>query len=158
MTKVLIVDDEVLVRVGIKSSIAWQEYGFELVGEASNGIDALEIIREQNPDILITDIKMPKMDDIELLKELEKAGSPIQSVVLSFYNEFEYVREAMKHGAKDYILKLSMEPKELLEILLKIKENLMMNSQKPVSVGQELSVNLEELKNQFFHKLLNEVP
>jgi len=121
MIKVLIVDDEVLVRIGIKSCIKWENSGFEIVGEAENGIEALELVEKCKPDLVLTDIRMPKMDGLEFLKQLKEKQPDVKTIILSCYNEFSYVREAMKLGALDYVLKLSMQPEELLEILNKIK-------------------------------------
>lgn len=117
MYKVLVVDDEILARVGIKSIIPWNELGFEYVGECENGQKALEISREVKPDIIITDIKMPVMNGIELIRAVksEKIGSKF--IVLSSYDDFEYVKEAMQLGAEDYVLKLQMEPESLLKVL-----------------------------------------
>ena len=110
MYKVLIVDDEILARAGIKALIDWEKYGFSVIGEASNGQIAFEKIKEMKPDIVITDIKMPVMNGIDLIRATKKISQEISFIVLSAYNDFEYVKEAMKEGAKDYILKIQMEP------------------------------------------------
>ena len=70
MYRVLIVDDEIFVRMGLKASIDWEKYDFELIGEASNGVQALDIISKNTPDIVLTDIKMPVMDGVRLIKEI----------------------------------------------------------------------------------------
>ena len=101
MIKILIADDEPLVRAGIKAVIPWNDHGFDVIGEVSDGNEAYEKILALKPDILITDIKMPGMDGITLLKKLKQEKVSIQSVVLSCFDEFELVREAMKHSA-DY--------------------------------------------------------
>lgn len=124
MYKIIIVDDEVLVRIGIKSCIDWQKNGFEIVGEASNGIEALEKSLALKPDIVLTDIRMPKMDGLEFLSQLKEKLPEVKSIILSSYNEFEYVKAAMKIGTLDYILKLSMQPEELINILNGIKVEL----------------------------------
>jgi len=120
--KVVIVDDEMLIRVGIKSCIDWEEHGFEIAGQAGNGLKALEIIEATHPDIVMTDIKMPKMDGLELISEVRKRFPSIKIIVLSCYNEIDYVKKAIKLGAEDYILKLSLEPEILLEVLSKVKQ------------------------------------
>lgn len=122
MIKVVIVDDEMLIRVGIKSCIDWEEHGFEIAGQAGNGLKALEIIEATHPDIVMTDIKMPKMDGLELISEVRKRFPSIKIIVLSCYNEIDYVKKAIKLGAEDYILKLSLEPEILLEVLSKVKQ------------------------------------
>lgn len=150
MIKILITDDEPLVRAGIKSVIPWNKYGFEVIGEAWNGEDAYQKILELKPDILITDIKMPKMDGIALLKRLKIEHIPIQSLVLSCFDEFELVREAMKYGAHDYILKLSIDPEKLLEVLNEIKQTL---ATKDSPLSSNVNVNQDDLKYLFVNKL-----
>ena len=122
MIKVLIADDEPLVRAGIKTVLPWNMYGFDVIAEAADGKEAYEKILKLKPDILITDIKMPGMDGITLLKRLKQEKISIQSLVLSCFDEFELVREAMKYGAHDYIRKLSIDPAKLLEVLKEMKE------------------------------------
>ncbi|MFQ9705197.1 MAG: response regulator [Enterocloster clostridioformis] len=124
MIKILIADDEPLVRAGIKAVIPWNDHGFDVIGEVSDGNEAYEKILALKPDILITDIKMPGMDGITLLKKLKQEKVSIQSVVLSCFDEFELVREAMKYGARDYILKLSIDPAKILEVLGEIRQDL----------------------------------
>lgn len=124
MLKVLIVDDEMLVRVGIKSTIEWEKHGCTVVGEAANGEEALRKIEAFCPDILLTDIRMPKMDGLELLREIEKRGIQIKIIIMSCYNEFYLVREAMKLGASDYLLKLSFAEEELIEVLDRIRKKI----------------------------------
>jgi two-component system response regulator YesN len=125
MLKILIVDDEVLVRVGIKSVINWDDLNMELIGEASNGKEAWEMIAVKRPDIVLLDIIMPEMDGIELLKKIKEAGIHTKVLILSCHDEFAYVRQAMQLGAVDYILKLTIEPKEICEIMKKIADSIM---------------------------------
>jgi two-component system response regulator YesN len=113
----MIVDDEMLARVGIKTIIPWQENGMELVGEFDNGQKAFDMIGTLAPDIIITDIKMPVMDGIELIKATRKAGMRIKFIVLSAYDDFLLVKEAMGIGAYDYVLKLQMDADNLIRIL-----------------------------------------
>ncbi|MBC8079054.1 MAG: response regulator [Gorillibacterium sp.] len=124
MYKVLIADDEMLARVGIKSLISWQDYGFEVVAEAENGRKALEMANRFQPDLIITDIKMPIMDGIELFRELRKQGHPAKVVILSAYDDFPYVKEALKMGAEDYLIKLDMQPEHLTVILQRVSQAL----------------------------------
>ncbi len=105
MTKVLIVDDEKYVRLGIKSETDWALIGCEDVGEASNGVEALEVAEETRPDLVISDIRMPKMDGIELAEKLIEKYPGTKVVFLTAYNEFEYARQAIRIGVSDYILK-----------------------------------------------------
>jgi two-component system response regulator YesN len=115
--KVLIVDDEMVVRVGIKSIIDWNQNSFELVGEAANGVTALRMIERNPPDVVLTDIKMPEMDGLELIRRIKEAGYPTKIIVLSSYNDFDLVKQAMKLGASDYLLKMKMTKDSLEETL-----------------------------------------
>ena len=117
MVSILIVDDEPLIRRGIESMIAWEEMGCRLIGQAGNGEEGLLKIRKEAPDIVFTDIKMPKMDGISMMKETMKEDNPPVFVVLSSYNDFELVRSAMKIGAMDYLIKLNIEEEELTAVL-----------------------------------------
>ena len=124
MYKVLIVDDEMLARVGIKSLISWEQEGFVIVGEADNGERALAEIKRLQPDIIITDYKMPIMDGIQLLLRCKQERISAQFIVLSAYSDYEYVRSTLKNGAVDYLLKLELEPDSLLQALHKAAEQI----------------------------------
>lgn len=119
MYKVLLVDDEVLVRVGMKALLDWEAEGFKVVGEASNGEAALEQIKNLEPDIVLTDVKMPVMDGLELIQKARLCGFHCQFVVLSSYDDFKYVKQALMDHARDYLLKLELEPETLLAALKK---------------------------------------
>jgi len=117
LCNLLIVDDEMLIRQGIKHYIHWEREGFRIVGEASNGQEALERIEATKPHIVITDIVMPIMDGEELTRAIKSRYPDIEVVVLSSFGEFDYVRAAFQNGAVDYILKPKLETDELLEVL-----------------------------------------
>ena len=115
--KVLIVDDEAIVRIGLKSIINWAEEGFDCVLEAGNGVEALLLVQKEAPDLIITDIKMPEMNGLELIEALKENQNGASIIVLSSYDDFEFVRQAMKLGATDYILKLQMTEASLSETI-----------------------------------------
>ncbi len=115
MKRFIIVDDEVLVRVGLRSLLDWQEEGYELVGEASNGDEAFALVLEKKPDLVLTDLVMPLSDGFSLIDRVRAAELPVGLVVLSCHNDFDKVREAMRRGADDYIFKLTLDGEELLE-------------------------------------------
>lgn len=117
MCKVLIVDDEMLIRQGIINYIEWEKEGFYIVGEASNGKEALQMIAEFSPHIVITDIVMPIMDGIDLVREGKKAFPAIEFIVLSSFENFDYVRSTFQNGVADYILKPKLNGPELLRSL-----------------------------------------
>lgn len=117
--KVLIVDDELLVRQGMKHHLNWEQEGFELVGEASNGQEALAFIEHVHPHIIITDIVMPVMDGEELTRIVKNRYPEIEIIILSSFSEFDYVKSTFQSGVVDYILKPKLETEELLHVLKK---------------------------------------
>lgn len=117
-------DDEKVVKLAIKSMIKWGGSGFELAGTAGDGATALKMCERLMPDIIITDLKMPRMDGIELIKRLKAGGYDGEILVLSNYNDFELVKEAMKHGVHDYILKVTVESEDFMRMLGQMAEKL----------------------------------
>ena len=105
MYKVLIVDDEEIIRQGLRILIDWESIGLKLVAEATNGLEALECIEKYKPHILVTDVKMPGMNGIELIKTLHEKKVNIKTVIISGYSDFDFVKEALKYGVSDYVLK-----------------------------------------------------
>ena len=105
MIKVFLVEDEYAIREGIKKSVNWEQNGFELVGEAGDGEVAFPKIVRAKPDILITDIRMPFMDGLELSRLVKKELPNIKIVVLSGYDDFNYAKQAISIGVEEYILK-----------------------------------------------------
>lgn len=124
MYKILIVDDEVLVRVGIKSMLNWEAKGYTIIDEASNGFEALTKIEEQEPHIIFVDLIMKKMNGFELITAVKKNYPNIKIIVLSCYNDFQNVKEAMRLGADDYIFKLTVTSEELLTTLEGLKDQI----------------------------------
>ena len=115
--KVFLVDDEIVIREGIRESFPWEDTPYDLVGEAPDGEMALPMIRDTNPDIVITDIKMPFMDGLELCRVLKTQMPWIGIIVLSGYDEFEYARQCIQLGVREYLLKpiSSADLKEALD-------------------------------------------
>ncbi|MEK3737931.1 MULTISPECIES: response regulator transcription factor [Paenibacillus] len=123
MYKVLLVDDEELVVQGISSLIPWENNGFQLLEPAYNGVEALERFRREPADIVITDIRMPLMDGLSLIRELKEESPYTEYIVLSGYGEYDYTSKAMAQGVKHYLLKPSNETK-ILEVLHKVAAEL----------------------------------
>ena len=121
--KVFLADDEIVVREGIRESFPWDETPYTLVGEAPDGEMALPMIRDTNPDIVITDIKMPFMDGIELCRILRVQMPWIGIIVLSGYDEFEYARQCIQLGVREYLLK-PINAEDLREVLDKVSAQL----------------------------------
>ena len=105
MLKVVVVEDEELVRKGIVLTVDWAGAGCAVVGEAANGEEGLEVIRRYRPDLIVTDIRMPKLDGIEMLRRLREEGNRAHVVFLTAYSDFSYAQSALKLGAADYLLK-----------------------------------------------------
>lgn len=120
MIRVLIVDDDKLVRKGLISAMPWKAFGMEIVGEANNGENALKFIETHPIDLLITDLSMPVMSGIELMRVVREKYPLIQIVVLSLHQDFEYVQEALRLGAIDYIAKIQLEQEQFEEVLSRI--------------------------------------
>ena len=116
MTKVFLADDEIVIREGIRTSFPWSETDYQLVGEAPDGEIALSMIRDTKPDILITDIRMPFMDGLELCRIVRRQMPWIGIIILSGYDEFEYARQAIQLGVKEYMLK-PITAQELRQVL-----------------------------------------
>lgn len=118
--KLMIVDDEKLLRNGFKHMTDWDSKGIHIISEAINGQDALIKIQQNIPDIVLTDINMPVMNGIELTKRIKESYPNIIVIVLSGYDDYEYVRESMKYGASDYLLKASVDTDEIFDLLVNV--------------------------------------
>ena len=105
MLKVLIVDDEAVVRRGIVLGVDWASMGCVVVGEASNGEEGIAAAEQYSPNLIITDVRMPKMDGIAMMQELRRRGSRAHVIMLTAYSDFDYARSALQFGADDYLLK-----------------------------------------------------
>lgn len=121
--RVMLVDDEEEVRQAIIKKLDWETLGFEVVGAADNGEDALELVERLRPDVVMTDIKMPFMDGLTLSKKLKQISRDIKIIVFSGFDEFEYAKEAIKLEVEEYILK-PINAIELKAVFLRIKEKL----------------------------------
>ncbi|QMV43176.1 response regulator transcription factor [Cohnella cholangitidis] len=123
MQQVMIVEDDVMYRYAIRSSMEWEKEGFRICAEAINGKHALTLLQDCRPDIVITDINMPEMNGIDLIAELQEHHPFIKIIVLSSYDDFPFVKQALKSGAKDYLLKHELEPGELADLMKRLKED-----------------------------------
>lgn len=123
MLKVFLVEDESIVREGLRDNIPWEQYGYQFMGEASDGEMALPMIRKLQPDVLITDIKMPFMDGLSLSKIATQEIPGIKIIIISGYDEFEYARQAIRVGVEQYLLK-PITRNALQKVLLEIREKI----------------------------------
>lgn len=152
MYKVIIVDDEDLIRDGLRTFVKWNEMGFEVVGEADDGNKAFELIQKLNPHVVLTDIKMPCCTGIELMRKIKESQIEVDIVVLSGYDEFEYAKTALEVGAVDYLLK-PIKFDKLKEVFSKIREENDKKIQEKIKVRKAM----ELVKSQFFSKVLGGV-
>ncbi|NCB93101.1 MAG: response regulator [Clostridia bacterium] len=121
MMKVIIADDEPKVNLLLQKIVDWESLGFQIVGTANDGISALELIREEQPDLVLTDIRMPGCDGMELIRQAKEINPNVDFVVVSGYRQFEYARTALRYGVEDYLLK-PVKAEELTKILQTIRE------------------------------------
>lgn len=154
--KVFLVEDEVIIRNGIKKNIDWKKEGYEFVGEASDGELAYPMILKEKPDILITDIKMPFMDGLELSGLVKKELPDIKILILSGYDEFEYAKEAIRIGVTEYLLK-PISSGKLLEALRGVSKIIEQEREEKEFLKrymEEMKENIEHEKMKFFGRLI----
>ena len=120
MYSVLVVDDEIRQREAVIKSVNWEKAGFKVVGDAENGIEALELLEQLEPDLILTDIKMPLMTGLELARKAREIRPATKLVILSGYDDFEYAQEAFKYNVIRYLLK-PISASEISEEFVKIK-------------------------------------
>lgn len=149
MFKLIIVDDEIVIRKGLSNVIDWDEYGIEIVGLASNGKEALEMVVDKKPDIIISDIRMPEMDGLDLLKDIKELDMNIKSIVLSGYNDFEYVKTGIKYGIENYLLK-PIDKEELEQTI----DTVVQKIENEIKSSVEIKKNKIVIKNNIFNRLL----
>ncbi len=123
MFKVFLVEDEIVVREGIRNNINWEQYGFHFAGDASDGELALPLIRQIQPDLLITDIKMPFMDGLALIELIRKEIPKTKIVIISGYDDFSYAQQAISMGVEQYLLK-PIAKEKMVEILIELQKKM----------------------------------
>jgi two-component system response regulator YesN len=121
--RIVIADDEKMVRDGIVATLPWEKLCIQVAGIAPNGRVALQLVHEQRPHILLTDVCMPFMDGLELIKEVKKEFPTVKSIILSAYDEFDYARKAMQYGSLDYLIK-PIQADELTALLQRVASSI----------------------------------
>lgn len=163
MIKVLVVEDDKLVRKSFIQSFQWEKFDMEIVGDAKNGEKALEFMEKTPVDLLITDLAMPIMTGIELIRIVKKRYPSIFIVVLSLHQDFEYIQEAMRLEVLDYIAKVELDENNMDEILLRIQQRIATESEKqknePLDIGyillsHQMSNIIGVLKDELNTKLI----
>ena len=155
--KILLVDDEEEVRKSIIKKINWEEEGFLVVGDAENGVEALEKIENLNPDLVFTDIRMPYMDGLELINEINIRYPLIKSIIFSGFDDFDYAKEAIKMGVIEYVLK-PVSAIELTEILRKVHKTMddELNKKRDIErINRGYKASLPILREQFLNGLIH---
>lgn len=156
MYRILIVDDDNELRFVYRKMKVWKEQGFEIVAEASNGKEGLEKLKKEPFDVVITDIRMPVLDGIGMLRKMQEQQIFPYTILLSSYNEFEYARQALILGASDYVVK-PVKKDELEEALCRAKEALDASGEKEQLLEQIEKVFLEKgidyQNNAFLHEI-----
>lgn len=156
MIRVVIADDEVKVCQLIRGIIDWRSIDMEIVGVAHNGIEALELIETLQPDLIITDIRMPGYDGLEMIARGKQLKKDMDFIIISGYNHFEYAQSAIKYGVSDYLLK-PIKKSELLDTLNKMREKYRMRSEQLSNEEQlriRLQSDIDKLRTGFFSEIL----
>lgn len=125
MMNVMLVEDEMIIRTGMRAMVKWEENGFCLAAEAVNGQDGLEQLQNHSIDIAIVDINMPVMDGLTFIQKAKEQGYSGEFIILSSYDDFEFVKKAMVLGARDYIHKPTLTPDDVAETLNRVKEEIL---------------------------------
>ena len=153
MLKVLIVDDETPIREWIKFCIQKSPVSYEVIGLASNGQEALELFNEKSPDIIFTDIKMPLLDGMQLLQKVKKSKPSTEIIILTCHSDFEYARQAVKFGAKEYILKTEINEKIIFELLERASKSISDNYSRSDEELNSIHLKMEAfMRNFIFQK------
>jgi two-component system response regulator YesN len=120
MYRVMIVEDEILVRLGLRNAIRWDRFHMEVVADVANGLEAMNVYEQLKPNIIITDLKMPVMDGMELIARIRGHDHETKIIILSCIEDFDMVRQAIHYGVREYILKLTMTPADMEEVLERV--------------------------------------
>ena len=160
MFKVFLADDEIVVREGIRNNFPWHETEFQLVGEAPDGEMALSMLQDIKPDILITDIRMPFMDGLELCRALSATMPWMYIIIISGHDDFAYAKEAISIGVKEYLLK-PVSVQELRNVLTRIGEDIRAEKQQQANLRMyrnQMASSSELLKEKMLSDLISGVP
>jgi two-component system response regulator YesN len=156
MYKVIIVDDEAVVRIGLKNTINWNEHGFKLIGDYANGREAWEAVEQHKPELVISDISMPFMDGLELAGLISVQFPYIKMIILTGFDEFEYAQQAIRLKVTDFVLK-PITAQEIRKLLDRVREEMDEELKRHEDLGRlnsQLSQSLPLLKERFLERLV----
>lgn len=158
MYRVLLVDDDMIVRMFLKDMLHWEEFGFEIAGAARDGEEALALTQSLSPDLILTDISMPRLDGVELTRRLRASGYDGAIVALSCHDDFSFVKSAMQYGADDYLLKNHLSEDSLGEMLRAVRKKV---EQRRADASQQeqleslAQTGLQSLRRAFLTQILS---
>jgi len=158
MIKILFVDDDIEMLQGLVNIIRWEDYGFTIAGTAESGLDALNIISSTMPDVVMTDITMPVMDGLELIREAKKFKPDIKSIIISCHEEFNYAKEAIRLEADEYIIKHTLTEEELIRVINKLKAKMQVEweqSEYLYKAYREHSINKYVILEKFYTDVMD---
>ena len=158
MYRTLVADDDFLVRSYLKTLDSWEKAGYEIVDDAEDGEEAYGFLQKEKIDVLVTDLTMPVMDGIELIRKIREENRDIYIIVLSCHDDFEYVKEAMRLGADEYVLKNSLDEDSLYDTLEKsarLIEKRREKSQEQARTRKLIHLGSHALKYYFFNGLIS---
>lgn len=155
--KLIVVDDEDFIREGIAKGIEWSKWGFEVAGTAMNGKEAIELVEKYKPDVVLTDIRMPIMDGIQLINYLDETNNKADIVIVSGYSDIEYYRKALEYHVFEYILKpTKISDFEVAFRKLKVKyDDKMLKHRKFLEMQELLNESIPYMKQNFLSNLVN---
>lgn len=153
MFRVLVIDDDKLARKGLIALVPWEECGMHVVGDVSNGMSALEFLKENPADLAVVDISMPVLSGLDFIREGKRLYPGLQYVVLSFHESFKYVQEALRLGALDYISKLQLEQEDCSAVFARVGRLMQQRNEKQTeNAGNNLTLDetaFEALKEEW---------
>ncbi len=159
MFKVMIIDDESIIRKGLRNAVNWKVFDCEVVGEASDGMEGYKLINQLHPDIIITDIKMPEVDGLTMLREIRDIIPQSKIIILTGYRDFDYAREAIKLGAFDFLLKPT-KIEELNSVIKRAVKELKFQKDKDAEFGKFKKIfeqNIPILREKLLYNIMYEI-
>ena len=157
MLKTIIVDDDVFFHNNLKQLVSWEDEGFTICGTAANGVEALNLIAAVKPDLMITDMSMPGINGVDLIRQAFAIHPRLKVIALSAYKDFHYVKESLKMGAVDYLLKHTLTSATLRTVLCSLKQSIEQERQmekEQNQIEEQINLGRSVLRQNFIKKLI----